>query len=68
VTQAATDCESIIIVYNEFKSAIQSIIRKIELLPRKQFLQNFKFVVKHDTEEPDKDFSKHYFFELYSAG
>jgi len=65
---ASEDCENVVIYYNEFKSAIASLIRKLELLPRKQFLAQFKYVTKHDTSEPEKDFAKHYFFELYTAG
>lgn len=61
-------CDRILIVYNEFKSAIATIIRQIELLSRKDFISQFKHVVRHDTEEPDKDFSKHYYYELYVSG
>jgi len=68
ITVAAEDCERIVIVYNEFKSAISSVIRHAELMPRKQFINQFKYVTRHDTEEPEKDFSKHYFFELYTSG
>jgi len=70
IQQAAEEeqCDNIMIVYNEFKSAISSVIRKLELMPRKQFGASFKHVVRHDTEEPDKDFSKHYYYELYFAG
>jgi F-type H+-transporting ATPase subunit gamma len=61
-------CDSVMIIYNEFKSAIASVIRKLEIMSRKQFASQFKNVVRHDTEEPDKDFSKHYYYELYVAG
>ncbi len=61
-------CDNVMILYNEFKSAIASVIRKLEIMPRKQFTNSFKHVVRHDTEEPDKDFSKHYYYELYVAG
>jgi len=61
-------CDRILIVYNEFKSAIQTIIKKIELMTSKDFAATFKHVVRHDTEEPDKDFAKFYYHELYVAG
>jgi len=35
---------------------------------RKNFVGIFKHVVRHDTEEPDKDFSKHYYYDLYISG
>lgn len=41
---------------------------QLELMTRKQFLNEFKYVTKHDTSEPDKDYAKHYFYELYMAG
>jgi F-type H+-transporting ATPase subunit gamma len=68
VDLAAEDCESIVILYNEFRSAISYVIRRMELLPRKYFVNQFKFVVRHDTSEPEKDWAKHYYFELYLAG
>jgi len=60
-------CDNIIFVYNEFRSIISSVIKRLEILNRKNFLQQFKYIVRHDTEEPDKDFSKHYYYELYVA-
>jgi F-type H+-transporting ATPase subunit gamma len=60
-------CDNIILVYNEFKSVIASVVKRNEILSRKNFLQQFKYIVRHDTEEPDKDFSKHYYYELYVA-
>lgn len=61
-------CDNMIVVYNEFKSAISSVIKKLELMNRKNFVGIFKHVVRHDTEEPDKDFSKHYYYDLYISG
>lgn len=62
---AAEDCDNIILVYNEFKSVISSIIRKVELLNKKNFLQQFKYVVRHETTEPETDWANHYFYDLY---
>ena len=67
ITELADDCENIQLVYNEFKSVISSVIAKRDVLPRKQFFTNFKYVVKYDTSEPEKDFSQQYYFELYLA-
>jgi F-type H+-transporting ATPase subunit gamma len=61
------NCDNVVIIFNEFKSVIASMVRRIEILSRKNFLQQFKYIVRHDTEEPDKDFSKHYYYELYVA-
>jgi len=62
------NCDNMVVVYNEFKSAISSIIKRLEFLNRKAFINQFKHVVRHDTEEPDKDFAKHYYYDLYIAG
>lgn len=65
---AAEDCDSIVLFYNEFKSAISTVMRKMELMPRKPFINQFKFVVRHDSSEPEKDYAKHYYYELYLSG
>jgi len=64
-TAEEENCDNIVIVYNQFMSIIASNVNRIEVLTRKNFLQQFKYVVRHDTEEPDKDFSKFYYYELY---
>jgi F0F1-type ATP synthase gamma subunit len=43
VGKQAENSDKIVIYYNEFKSAISSIIKRMELLPRKQFLDAMKF-------------------------
>lgn len=35
--------DKIVVYYNEFKSAISQIIRRMELMPRKRFLDTMKF-------------------------
>lgn len=67
-TAAEEGCDRILVVYNEFKSAISTIIKKMEFMNAKEFSNSFKHVVRHDTEEPDKDFAKFYYHELYVAG
>lgn len=29
------------------------------------FLKNFKYVSRHESEEPDREYAQHYFYELY---
>jgi len=43
VQKQAENSDKIVIYYNEFKSVISSIIRRMELMPRKQFLETMKF-------------------------
>ena len=68
ISSASEDCERIVVVYNEFVSAIASVIKKLELNPKKQFDNQFKYVTRHDTSEPEKEFAKQYFYELYTSG
>lgn len=35
--------DKIVVYYNEFKSAVSYIIRRMELMPRKRFLETMKF-------------------------
>lgn len=35
--------DKIVVYYNEFKSAISQVIRRMELMPRKKFLETMKF-------------------------
>lgn len=59
--------DRIVIVFNEFKNVITQIQRKNELINKKEFLQNFKYIVKHDAEEPEMNHASHFFFEFYTA-
>ena len=43
VTRQSDNADKIVIYYNEFKSAISSVIRRMELMPRKRFLDTMKF-------------------------
>ena len=53
------------IVYNEFKSAISTIIRHVELLPRKIFLEQMALGKLYDQALPDKNTSNPALYELY---
>ena len=65
--RAAEDCDNIQIVYNQFKTVMSSVVAKVDVMPRKVFMDTFKYVVKHDTTEPEKDWAKVYFYEFYLA-
>jgi F0F1-type ATP synthase gamma subunit len=57
--------DKIIIYYNEFKSAISYIIRRMELMPRKRFLETMKFARLYNQSRPDKNTSNPALYELY---
>jgi len=57
--------DQIIVYYNEFKSAISTIIRKMELMPRDRFLQAMAFGKLYNQTIPDKNTSNPALYELY---
>mmetsp|Transcript_59331 Transcript_59331/g.68709 ORF Transcript_59331/g.68709 Transcript_59331/m.68709 type:complete len:300 (+) Transcript_59331:39-938(+) len=65
INETAEDCEKIQLVYNEFRSVISTVIRTVDVWPKKQFSQHFKHVTKYDVSEPDKEYTQQYYFELY---
>lgn len=52
-------------MYNEFKNVISQILKKTEVLTRDEFLKSFRYVVKHDAEEPDLSHAAQFFYEFY---
>lgn len=53
VLNSAKDCDKIIVIYNEFKNVISQILKKMELMNRPEFLNTFKYIVKHDPEDAE---------------
>lgn len=52
VLQRAKDCDRVTLIYNEFKNVINQIQRKMQLMNKTEFYNTFKYVVKHDADEP----------------
>ena len=65
VMQAGDSADRIIVFYNEYVSAIATIIRHLELLPRKRFLDTLKFGKLYDMTLPDKNTGNPALYELY---
>lgn len=57
--------DKIVVYYNEFKSAISQVIRRMELMPRKRFLDTMKFARLYNQKLPDKNTSNPALYELY---
>ena len=57
--------DKIIVYYNEFKTAISQVIRRMELMPRKRFLETMKFSRLYSQKLPDKNTSNPALYELY---
>ena len=65
ILKNANECEKIIFLYNEFKNVISQIQRKVEVMPKDQFINNFKYIVKHDPEESELPHMAEFFYEFY---
>ena len=67
VLNNAQDCERITLIYNEFKNVISQVQRKADLMTRNEFLNTFKYIVKHDPEESEIGPTSQFFYEFYIA-
>jgi F-type H+-transporting ATPase subunit gamma len=65
IVQQGDSADKIVIFYNEFKSAIQTIIRRMELLPRGRFLDTMKYGKLYNMTVPDKNTANPALYELY---
>ena len=65
LANASNDCDKIVVLYNEFKSAIQYEQRRLELMPRGRFMEAMKFGKLYDQTLPDKNTSNPALYELY---
>lgn len=64
INSAAVGYDKVVIYYNEFKSAIQTIIKEVEVLPRDKFLEHFSYNKLYDVK-PDKHVTNPALFDLY---
>jgi len=65
IVQQADSADKIVIFYNEFKSAISTVINRMELLPRQRFLDTMKYCKLYNMTLPDKNTASPALYELY---
>jgi F-type H+-transporting ATPase subunit gamma len=65
VIKHAEKQDRIVVYYNEFKSAISSIIRQMELMPRQRFIETLQYGRLYDCKLPDKNTANPALYELY---
>jgi len=65
IIKQSENADKVVIFYNEFKSAISTIIREMELMPRKRFLETMSFGKLYDMKLPDKNTANPALYELY---
>lgn len=61
----SSDRDKIVIIYNRFKSAIQTELRRTELLSKRRFMANMKFQKLYQQAIPDASTSNHALYDLY---
>jgi len=64
INSTAVGFDKVIIYYNEFKSAIQTIVRSLEILPREKFIEHLNHNKLYDLK-PDKHVTNPALFDLY---
>lgn len=65
IITAADSSDKIVVFYNEYKSAIATIIRHLELMPRRRFVETMMLAKLYKMEIPDKRTSVQALYELY---
>jgi len=67
IQELSQDSDKIVVFYNEFKSAIQSELRRVELMSRKRFLETMKFQRLYEQKRPDSSTANPALYDLYVA-
>jgi len=67
VSLVGANYDNICVYYNEFKSAIRTIIRELNLFPRHKFNEYMKFMKLYRQSRPDKYTSNPALYDLYLA-
>jgi len=67
IRKAPYQYDAIRIYYNHFVNSISQKTKVIELMNKQVFFANFNRFSIHEVDEPESEFSRHYFYELYVA-
>lgn len=66
IVQHSKESDKIVVFYNEFKSAISQVQRRMELIPRHRFLETVKYgKLYFKAAIPDKNTANPALYELY---
>jgi len=65
VMRTGEQYDKITVFYNEYKSAIATIIRQMDIMPRQRFLDTLRFGKTYDMTLPDKNTGNLALYELY---
>lgn len=65
IVSVASGSDKIVIYYNEFKSAIQFVIRSMELIPKEKFMEMMKYKRLYKSPVPDNNTANPALYDLY---
>lgn len=65
IMKASEGKDKITVFYNEYKSAIATIIRQLDIMPRKRFLDTLKLGRLYEMKYPDRTTGNPALYELY---
>lgn len=65
IVSAGASHDKIVVFYNEYKSAISTVIRHMELMPRQRFLDSMKYGKLYEMRLPDRNTTNPALYELY---
>lgn len=61
----ASKYDRIVLCFNEYKSAISTVVKRLELMPRKKFLEYLNYQKLYRQSRPDKSSSNQALYDLY---
>lgn len=67
IGELGKDFDKIILIYNKYKSAVNTVITKTELIPRPRFLEMMTYGKKYILNNPDKSTVNPALYDLYLA-
>lgn len=59
--------DACLLVYSHFKNSMTFPVKEVQFMSRKGFENTYKYMVQYEAEEPTKDYSTPYYYELYTA-
>lgn len=67
VTNYDPTADSILLVHSYFKNSMTFPVRETRIMSHKAFADMYKNMVKYEAEEPEKEYSLQYYYELYTS-
>lgn len=65
IVKESVDKDKIVIIYNEYKSAVSTEIKRLELVPKKRFMETMRFQRLYNMSRPDASTTVPALYDLY---